>query len=83
MPNNQRAIDSVVCSRGLAAIKKGMRCNVDGRPGTICGGSAATSLNVKFDSDNQVLSCEPEWRMEIYNASGEIVHRSGDLIKIV
>ena len=76
MNNTQKKIDSVVEYRQLPAIKKGMRCEVDGRSGKVIGGNGSANFNVLFDGDKKHLNCHPEWKMKIFNADGSIIHQS-------
>ena len=67
MANTQQAINSVCEHRGLPPIKKGTKCEVDGRIGHICGGNTAANFNVKFVDTGEVANCHPEWKMKIYD----------------
>lgn len=74
--NTQKKINEVCSYRNLPAIKKGMRCEVDGRKGVIVGGNSSANFNVKFDDNGTIRNCHPEWKMSIFNNDGSIVHQS-------
>ncbi len=79
MDNTQKAINSVVEYRDLPHLKKGQRCEVNGKPGKIWGGNHAANLNVLFDGDKRLANCHPNYKMRIFNDSGEIVYASDDV----
>jgi hypothetical protein len=74
--NTQRKINEIVSCRDLPPIKKGMRCEVDGKPGVVVGGNSACNLNVKFEGWKNVSNCHPYWRMKIFNEDGSIAYES-------
>lgn len=76
MQNTQKQIDRVVEYRQLPAIKKGMRCEVNGKHGEIRGGNSSCNFNVLFDGDKKPMNCHPGWKMKIFNSDGSIIHQS-------
>lgn len=75
MPNTQKHIDATCRYRGIdIKIKKGQPCNVDGRQGVIVGGNSSANFNVKFDDNGDIRNCHPNWRMQIYTESGDILY---------
>ena len=78
MGNTQKAIDRVCEYRGVPRVKKGMRCEVDGKPGRIWGGNSSANFNVKHDACGTVFNCHPGWRMKIMSEDGEVIYRSED-----
>lgn len=74
--NTQKKIDEVVLYRGLPQIKKGMKCEVDGKSGIVVGGNSSCNLNVKFDGWKGVSNCHPYWRMRIFNDDGSLYYES-------
>lgn len=71
--NTQKWIDRVCLQRGLPPIKKGMRCEVEGRQGKVIGGNCSANLNIRFDGERFTRNCHPYWKMKIYNADGVAV----------
>jgi hypothetical protein len=76
--NTQKFIDSVVEYRGLPRLKKGQRCEVDGKTGRVWGGNSAANLNVLFDGERHAKNCHPNYRMKIFNDAGDVIHESED-----
>lgn len=76
--NTQKKIDEIVACRGLPPIKKGQRCEVDGKPGMVCGGNSAANLNVLFDGDKHPMNCHPYWRFKIFNSDGSTLYESNE-----
>lgn len=76
--NTQKMIDRVVEYRGLPHLKKGQRCEVNGKQGKVWGGNSAANLNVLFDGEKRPMNCHPNFRMTIFNDSGEVIHASDD-----
>jgi len=76
--NTQQKITDVCFYRGLPPVKKGMRCEVDGRKGTIEGGNGSANFNVQFDGIDAIRNCHPEWRMTVFNDDGSILYRRQD-----
>lgn len=76
--NTQKMIDRVVECRGLPHLKKGQRCEVDGEQGKVWGGNSAANLNVLFDGEKRPANCHPNFRMKIFNDSGEVIYASDD-----
>jgi len=74
--NTQKHIDRIVQHRGLPPIKKGMRCEVDGKPGKVVGGNSSGNLNVLFDGQKHPMNCHPGWKMNIFNADNTIFYQS-------
>ena len=79
MPNTQEYIDQVAKKRGLPEIKKGTKCEVDGRKGIVVGGNHSANLNVLFDDCNHVTNCHPYYKMRIFNKWGGPCYESDDL----
>ena len=77
--NTQKKIDSVVEYRGLPKIKKGMRCEVNGKQGKVTGGNNSCNLNVLFDGDKSSSNCHPYYKMTIFDKDGTIIHQSEDV----
>ena len=78
MSNTQKKINEVVEYRGLPPIKKGWRCEVDGKQGRIWGGNHCANLNILFDGDKKPMNCHPEYKMKIFDDKGNVVHKSND-----
>lgn len=76
--NTQEYIDRVCEYRQLPKVSKGWNCKVDGKKGTIEGGNSSANFNVQFPHYEGVRNCHPEWKMKIYNDSGELIHDSCD-----
>ena len=76
MRNTQEYIDRVCEYRQLPKIKKGMRCEVDGKKGKIWGGNSSANFNVLFDGEKMTMNCHPEWKMKIFNDDGSVIHQS-------
>ncbi len=74
--NTQKQIDRVVEYRRLPPIKKGMRCEVDGKFGKVVGGNSGANLNVVFDGYKDPMNCHPGWRMKIFNSDGTVHYSS-------
>lgn len=74
--NTQKRINDVIEYRGLPPIKKGMRCEVDGKQGIVVGGNSSANLNVIFDGQKSAMNCHPYWRMKIFNDDGSVVYDS-------
>ena len=74
--NTQKKINEIAEYRGLPPIKKGWRCEVDGKPGKVWGGNSGANLNILFDGDNWPMNCHPYWRMKIFNPDGSVVFQS-------
>jgi len=74
--NTQKQINRIIDYRGLPAIKKGMRCEVDGKLGKVVGGNSSANLNVLFDGDKTVMNCHPYWKMKIFTEDGSIAYAS-------
>ena len=75
MSNSQKSINQTCEYRGLPFIPKGAVCTVDGEKGQIWGGNHSGNFNVKFEN-GQIGNCHPEWKMQIYNPDGSILHDS-------
>lgn len=58
--------------RDMPWIKRGMRCNMDGKNGVVTAG-AGGSIHVRFDGDNWSHVCHPHWQMTYYNEDGTIL----------
>jgi hypothetical protein len=58
--------------RNMPWIKRGMRCNMDGKWGTVTAGDGA-SVRVCFDDKKRTVTCHPHWQMTYYDANGNIV----------
>lgn len=76
--NTQKKIDEIAAYRGLPPIKKGQRCEVDGKPGKIWGGNSSANLNVLFDGEKHPMNCHPYWRMKIFNPDNSIAYQSNE-----
>jgi hypothetical protein len=76
--NTQAFIDRVVEYRGLPKLKKGMRCEVNGKAGRVWGGNGSANLDVLFDGEKRTMNCHPDWKMKIFNDAGEVIHASED-----
>lgn len=76
--NTQAMINRVVEYRGLPKLRKGQRCEVNGKQGKVVGGNSSANLNVLFDGDKRPLNCHPNWRMKIYDDGGAVIHSSDD-----
>lgn len=74
--NTQKRINEVCEYRGLPNIKKGMKCEVDGKAGVIVGGNSSSNLNVKFDGWKGVSNCHPYWRMTVFKDDGSVFYSS-------
>ncbi len=75
--NTQKNINRVCDYRGLPAIKKMDRCEVDGKLGVIVGGNSSANFQVKF-CNGMVFNCHPYYRMRIYNADDSVLYQSDD-----
>ncbi len=58
-------------TRNMPWLKRGMRCDMDGKPGTVTG--AGTYLHIRFDGQRHSVNCHPTWAMTFYDASGKVV----------
>ena len=79
MANTQDAINRVCDFRELPRVKKGQKCDVDGRTGVIFGGNHSANFNVKFDDTKQILNCHPYYKMKIFKNDGELLYKSDDV----
>jgi len=70
MPNTQKHIDRVCTYRNIPTVKKGMKCSVENRSGTIVGGNSSSNFNVKFDDNGDIRNCHPYWKFQIYTDNG-------------
>ena len=75
MPNTQQAINRVCAYRGLPSVKKGQRCQVEGRPGFIIGGNTSMNFNVIFDNCVHIMNCHPGYKMKIFE-DGLVIYNS-------
>jgi len=78
MPNTQESINEVCTHRCLPEVKKGFRCEVDGKKGRIWGGNHSANFNVKFDDNGQIANCHPYWRMKIFDKTGTVIYEGED-----
>lgn len=78
MPNTQKAINSTCEYRRVPLVRKGIKCEVDGKSGVIWGGNSGANFNVKFDEDNRISNCHPYWRMKIFNSDGSVLYEHKD-----
>lgn len=74
--NTQKYINRVCEYRGLPKIEKGMRCEVEGKPGTIIGGNCSANLNVRFDGWKITSNCHPYWKIKIFSEDGSVFYDS-------
>lgn len=81
MSNTQAAINRVCEYRGVPKVKKGQKCEVNGKRGRIWGGNSSANFNVKFDDGGHIRNCHPEWRMRIFSDNGSDVIYSGEYQK--
>lgn len=58
------SLDYVRSYYGVPA-KRGMRVEVDGKPGRITGGDGQY-LRVRFDGDKRSVRCHPLWRVHYF-----------------
>ena len=77
--NTQADIDMICKQRGLPKIKKGSRCEVDGRPGKIVGINHSANFNVVFEGEKHKTNCHPYYLMKIWDKAGEVIYVSDDL----
>ena len=78
MANTQKHINRICEQRGLPEIKKMMRCEVNGKLGTIVGGNTSANFQVKF-CNGDVFNCHPYYKMKIYNSDDSVFYQSDDL----
>jgi hypothetical protein len=76
--NTQAMIDVVSKYRNMPRIKKGQRCDVDGKSGQIFGGNSSANLNVIFDGDKRPKNCHPNYKMRIFDSAGTVIYASDD-----
>jgi hypothetical protein len=58
--------------RCMPFLKRGMRADMDGKPGIITGGNSA-HLRMRFDGQKHSSVVHPTWQMTFYRADGTIV----------
>lgn len=59
-------------TRNMPWIRKGMRCNMDGRDGTVTVGDGGY-VRVRFDGEKHSHPCHPHWMMTYYREDGSIL----------
>lgn len=59
--------------RGIDFANLGMRVEINGRPGTICGTNDACNLSVCFDGDTFVTNCHPHYMVKYLDRDGNVV----------
>ena len=60
-------------SRGIEFAYIGMRVDVDGKKGVICGSNRSLNLDVCFDGEYISANCHPYWKITYYDKRGEVV----------
>jgi hypothetical protein len=64
--------------RGLPFVKRGMRVEMDGKPGRVAGANSSANLDIIFDGDNYSQNCHPYWRMKYFGNGGEVIKEFND-----
>jgi hypothetical protein len=76
MANTQKHINEICKARCIPAIKKNMRCVVDGKAGKVIGGNSSLNLQVLFDGWKSSSNCHPYWRITVFNDDGSVFYKS-------
>jgi hypothetical protein len=59
--------------RGIEFAHIGMRIQVNGKMGTICGTNSSCNLDVCFDGNNFVTNCHPNYKTKYYDKAGSLI----------
>jgi hypothetical protein len=59
-------------TRNMPWIRRGLRCNMDGRWGVVTAGSGG-GIRVRFDGEKHSKPCHPHWQMTYYDQNGNII----------
>jgi hypothetical protein len=77
MTNREKLfLDTMKRCRGIEFARIGMRVDVAGEPGTICGANDSANLDVIFNRDKYKwikYNCHPFYETVYYDADGKII----------
>lgn len=71
-------LDRIRKMRDLPFIKRGMRVEVDGRPGRICSGNNSLNLNIRLDGEKRPRNCHPYYRVKYFDRDGNVIKDFGE-----
>lgn len=64
--------------RDMPFIKRGMKIEVNGRPGRICSGNSSGNLNIRFDGEKFTRNCHPFYKTRYFGNDGQVIREYGD-----
>ncbi len=64
--------------RNIEFAEIGMRIEVDGMMGTICGSNRSANLDVCFDGQYWTSNCHPWWMTKYFDKDGKVIAEYGD-----
>ncbi len=59
-------------NRNMPFLKRGMRCDCNGKPGRVTGGNS-THLRMRFDGNKFTSTIHPKWEMTYYAEDGSVI----------
>lgn len=72
------SLDRIRQSRDLPFIKRGMRVEVDGKPGRICSCNISDNLNIRLDGERRSRNCHPYYRVKYFDQDGKVIKDFGE-----
>lgn len=66
-------LDYVRTRRNLPFVKRGMRVEVDGKPGRITSGNRSGNLNIRFDGEKYSVNCHPWYKIKYFDKDGTLI----------
>jgi len=78
---DQQRFDYTCKYRGIEFAYIGMRCEVNGRKGTITGASTSCNLDVCYDGDSYSFNSHPYSKFLYFDKDGKLIAIDGKLIE--